>query len=597
MGNSNNTDPLADVLRGIRKTDDYRDAASKIITILKLKQRDLNDFKLKVLLIKATMLLWGTTKEADMVLMAFGLLDGYYYDTEYIKGALAKEARRIGARRTKYLQCGPYLRTKEGSQYESFEAIPTKDEQKAARNALGVQDGRLINKLAEKIREIPNIREYVKTAEDDPDFPYARIRYTKTGRKIYIIELPKQCCFLEDFPLPEEPTVTPETANMDEVQEPIADEPESPANPTEIAINTEVSQSTVAVAPLAHGWGDNGGLRPSYTLQQIQGGILGDTIVFNSISNGVIGDEKKFVGAREDIGSYEGINNSWHSNYITVEDGKTYIIRLYVHNNNPNGWQAVAKDVRAAFNLPTESGRQIRVTGYIRSSNATPGEYWANVVFCSETAKFHLEYVWGSARLENRGLGRQPSIKASDDVVTRASTGGILVDYDTLDGSVPGSFQCASYIFIRVKAVFDFDFDFRVEQRVRIAGTSDWKTHVDAKVGDMIEFRIQYKNTSTKTHYNVTIKDILPKNMRYVSGAAKLTNTKGTQEIGEDSLTTTGISIGDYMPGANALVDFTAEVIDIDLRNGPNTLVNWSQCGVGRVTLQDHATVQLIIDK
>lgn len=206
-------------------------------------------------------------------------------------------------------------------------------------------------------------------------------------------------------------------------------------------------------------WGDNGGGRPSYTLAQVQGGILGNTIVFNSISDGVIGNEKNFVGVREDDGIHMGADNLWHSNYITIEDKKTYIIRLYVHNNNPNGIRAIAKNVRAAIDIPALSAKQIQVTGFIESSNATPSKYWASVVFRSDESSFRLEYCYGSARLENNDFGKRfgkvSGIVASDDIVTRASSGGILVAYDTLDGSIPGCHQYANYVTIRVKAVFD----------------------------------------------------------------------------------------------------------------------------------------------
>lgn len=220
------------------------------------------------------------------------------------------------------------------------------------------------------------------------------------------------------------------------------------------------SKSTKSpITPPTPDWGDNGGGRPSYTLAQVQGGILGNTIVFNSISDGVIGNEKNFVGVREDDGIHMGADNLWHSNYITIEDKKTYIIRLYVHNNNPNGIRAIAKNVRAAINIPTLSAKQIQVTGFIESSNATPSKYWASVVFRSDGSFFHLEYCNGSARLENNDFGKRfgkvSGIVASDDIVTRASSGGILVAYDTLDGSIPGCHQYANYVTIRVKAVFD----------------------------------------------------------------------------------------------------------------------------------------------
>ena len=41
--------------------------------------------------------------------------------------------------------------------------------------------------------------------------------------------------------------------------------------------------------PIIAGWGDSSGGRPSYTEAQINDGVLGDKIVFNSINNSVIG--------------------------------------------------------------------------------------------------------------------------------------------------------------------------------------------------------------------------------------------------------------------------------------------------------------------
>ena len=94
---------------------------------------------------------------------------------------------------------------------------------------------------------------------------------------------------------------------------------------------------------LVNAWGDSANGRPSYTLEQINKGELGDKITFNSISNGKIGDEKNFVGAK-----VAGTKvSTWNANEIKVKDGETYTIRLFVHNNSPRGMQAVAKGVKA----------------------------------------------------------------------------------------------------------------------------------------------------------------------------------------------------------------------------------------------------------
>ena len=92
--------------------------------------------------------------------------------------------------------------------------------------------------------------------------------------------------------------------------------------------------------------------RPTYSLQEINEGILDDEIVLNSIvyagdqvnrtggdfdwykathngaevPKGTILDERNYVGAREDTGINAGVDNVWEPNQIKVEEGKTYLV-------------------------------------------------------------------------------------------------------------------------------------------------------------------------------------------------------------------------------------------------------------------------------
>ncbi|WP_251390938.1 DUF11 domain-containing protein [Mediterraneibacter agrestimuris] len=376
----------------------------------------------------------------------------------------------------------------------------------------------------------------------------------------------------------------------------------------------------------AFAWGDNyvdpetgekG--RPSYTIEEINNGAIGATprsdgenyknssnypgqIIFNTISDSTIGNEKNFVGARECVqredGSWEGGTKEtvWKGNDITVEDGKYYIIRLYVHNNNPNGEDAVAENTHVSFSIPDEydkENRRIQVNGFIDSLNAAPSEYWDYVNFNSEVP-FHLDYIYGSALLENNSIGLG-GLALSDDVV-KTKSGGVLIGYDALDGRIPGCYQYANYVTIKVKAVFDYEYT--VGQKVRLADSEDrtWKESVDAKVGDKVEFRIGYENTSDKSQTGVAIKDILPANLKYVDDTVVLKN--GNHESGltitnDEDLFSNGLRIGNYGSGANAFLYFTAEVVDENLGTGVNTLTNWSQAGVGLKTIQDYATIEV----
>lgn len=348
------------------------------------------------------------------------------------------------------------------------------------------------------------------------------------------------------------------------------------------------------------GWGDSDGGRPSYTLEEINKGVLADKIVFNSISNSVIGDEKNFVGARENTGTNADKSNIWQGEEITVEDGKEYFVRLYVHNNNPNGETATAENVRVAFDVPTETGKDIPVSGSICSDNASPNKYYDGVVFHAEQ-DFHLEYIEGSAIIENNGFASVEnggSKSLGDEIVTKAaSEHGVLIGYNELDGKIPGCYKYASYVAIRVKVVFDADY--MVECKARLEGEKEWRYNVEAKVGDRIEYQVQYKNTNDKgkTHKNVFIRDILPESIRYIEGSTVIYNVDHEQgmtvNIDEDDVTTTGINIGSYTTGSDAYIRFTAEVVDEGLEPGSNALVNWAKCTVDDTTLSDYAVVMV----
>ena len=355
---------------------------------------------------------------------------------------------------------------------------------------------------------------------------------------------------------------------------------------------------------------DDDGKRQTYSLQQVDEGILGDTVTFNSIKVtdtdaawykahygkdlpvGMLKNETNFVGAREDTGINAGEKNLWSDN-ITVEDGKTYIVRIYVHNNNPNGESGAAEDTSVHFFVPTLSDNSITVDGWITSSNAQPREYVDDVVFNSDIP-FHLEYQEGSAILENNGIGADGGCKLSDSVIDQYTQ----IGYNALDGHIPGCYQYNNYASIEVKAVFDYEF--ATETQVRLADSDDktWQKTIEAKVGDKVEFQMEYHNTSSLRQTGTAVRYVLPPNLHYISGSSKLINASnptGTVFDG-DSIIANGVRIGNYGPGANAYILIEAEVVDDNLAEGSNTLVNWGQAGVGNTVIQDYARVEVYKD-
>ena len=342
-------------------------------------------------------------------------------------------------------------------------------------------------------------------------------------------------------------------------------------------------------AQTAYAWGDNGGGRPSYTMDEVSRGALGETIAFNSISNNpAIGNEKNFVGAKR-VGDESTV---WSANTIAVEDGEKYYIRMYIHNNNPDGNDMVAEDTTVRFELAEGSGTEVEVQGLITSPNATPTEYYDSVRFTSDVA-FHLEYVSGSAFVENNGLAAGGGVALSDEIM---QGDGVSIGYEALDGNLPGGLEYAAYVGIEVKVVYGYSYN--VNTQVRLASDADapWQKEVTAEVGDEVEFQIAFQNLEALPVANVMAKTVLPEGLEYEDGTLTVYNStypEGFTVDGGAVLFSDGINTGTYDSESNFYLRFTAKVVDTGLSFGEKTLASWGQVGIGSTTKQDSASVAI----
>ncbi len=347
---------------------------------------------------------------------------------------------------------------------------------------------------------------------------------------------------------------------------------------------TAVTAAVAAVSltpAIVSAWGDNSNGRDVYTLDQINSGELGDKITFNSITNdGVIGDERNFVAAKVSGAKVD----TWNASTINVEDGGTYTIRMYVHNNSPKGTAAIAENVKATASIPTTVAKEQTVIGYIDSSNATPTRVWDEVKLVSNE-NIYLEYVDGSAQYNNN-VGH---FKLSNDLIISGATLG----YTTMDGKIPGCFQYAGVVTFDVKV--HKSVTSKLTKKVRIKGTKDWQESVDAKIGDEVEYQIGYTNLLADQVNNVMIRDVLPTNVEYVNDTTYLYNSnyKDGVKLAENTVTTSGINIGNYAAKANAYVRFTGKVVDKTMACGNNQLVNWASATVNGDVYKDDASVMV----
>ncbi len=225
------------------------------------------------------------------------------------------------------------------------------------------------------------------------------------------------------------------------------------------------NEKVVSLEEWLVGWGDNANGRDEYTIKEINEGALNNRIVFNSIRDSVIGHEFNYVGARENSIENKTKKCEWSGNVIKVEKGKTYRVRLYVHNNNPKALKAIAEDVAVRFIIsnPVRVAKKdialdgfdegyygVAVHGMIYSSNAEPSEYWDGVKFVANKP-FKMKYVPGTAILENN-VARGGAFTLGDEIVNDK---WVFIGYEKLDGKLPGCYQYVAYVSIIVMPVFE----------------------------------------------------------------------------------------------------------------------------------------------
>lgn len=316
-------------------------------------------------------------------------------------------------------------------------------------------------------------------------------------------------------------------------------------------------------------WGPG---RPTFTEQN-----PASYITFNSITNNsVYGDERLFATIKD----ASNPNQPWQDE-ITVEPGKEYVVRMYVHNNAAAHLNLVAKNVRVSAAISTETSTENFISTFISADNANPQKVWDDVKLVSDK-KFNIAYVPGSATWHNNGVGKNPEgAKLSDSIITGS---GALIGHNALDGKIPGCYEYSGWVYFRVKPQFAEQPNYKIEKKVSKHGANKWVENYEAKPGETVDYLINVTNTGDTQLDNVVIKDMLPSHMSYVAGSSVLGNSHHPNGIKtDDGVTTKGLNVGSYAPGGNAWIIFSAKVANKDkLPCGKATLRN-----VARVTARD----------
>ena len=347
--------------------------------------------------------------------------------------------------------------------------------------------------------------------------------------------------------------------------------------PSRFGVVAALLLATVATAA-TFAWGP---ARDTYTMAR-----PADHVTFNSITdNPNYGDEREFVIIRDLTtgGSYGDAAN--------LVPGHEYQVQVYVHNNahpdlNASG-KGLAKDTNVRVVVPASVTGSDTVDGFVKASNAKPLEVWDTAELKSAN-KVDLEYVSGSAHLSTNFQ----QVKLPDTILTT----GVKVGDKDLSGNWRGCLEFAGAVSFKFRVKETPKNEFTMNKQVRKHSTTagGWVESYAAKPGEVVDYIVNYKNTGTMTQENVVVKDTLPAGMTYVAGSTMVAN--GTYPNGRtvaDGVTTTGINIGAYAPGASAWVRFSAKVADNDKleKCGPNTLKNVASVTTGAGTKSDDAIV------
>lgn len=282
-----------------------------------------------------------------------------------------------------------------------------------------------------------------------------------------------------------------------------------------------------------------------------------DYPTFNSITdNNAVGDERNFVRVGE------ADSKDPYRDEINVVPGKVYEVYIYYHNNAKSSLNAsgkgIATGVRVLTGLNTwkiNSATPAKVSAVISATNTNPLEVWDDAYFKTTSSKdVVLRYVEGSAKIHNSGKINGSTL--STDIFKDKGT---YIGYNKLTGGVPGCAEFSGHITYRVRAE-------QVGAKVSKVVSKDGKNFqesVDAKPGDTLTYKVEFKNTGTANLTNVTFHDKLPAGVTLVPGTTVLTNNANPNGLKmKDIIGQNGFNTGLYGPNYGATITYKVKVND-----------------------------------
>lgn len=125
---------------------------------------------------------------------------------------------------------------------------------------------------------------------------------------------------------------------------------------------------------------------------------------------------------------------------------------------------------------------------------------------------------------------------------------------------LPGGEKYSGSIIFKIKVdVVGFDMNNSVSKE----GENDYKSNIDAIPGEILDFKMHFKNTGTTILKDVVVYDLLGEGLEFVPGTTKIytpSHPEGTLQT--DALFKNGFNIGDYKGGMDATITYKVKVVD-----------------------------------
>ena len=309
----------------------------------------------------------------------------------------------------------------------------------------------------------------------------------------------------------------------------------------------------------AFAWGPE---RTTYTQE-----TPADHVVFNSITNNTaIGDERNFVRI---VDLTVDDPNKKYSDTVEAIPGHEYEVYIGYHNNaksslNKGGTGiALGAKVQSQFPHDVKAGEKGEVWAKITADNADPKSVWDEAYFTTKYDQVLFNYKMGSAKIHmdskfpNNGQVLPQSLFEDGAYLGLGYDNSGKVSAGLFNGMLPGCAEYSGYITYTIQAE---NVSALVTKTVSTDG-ENFSENVNAKLGDVVTFKVEFKNLGTKDLTNVGFHDVFPAGLTLVPDTTIIYNNAHPEgEKLSDLIATNGYNTGLYGEGATATLIYKAEV-------------------------------------